>query len=49
MSNGTPDPKWNDIPFSEDSPPAVKAAEFDSQLEENGGDPEFTKTWQEPK
>ncbi len=29
--------KWNDIPFDENAEPAVKALEFDLQVQENGG------------
>lgn len=32
------DTTWNDIPFDENASPEVKAAEFDAQLTENGGD-----------
>lgn len=29
--------KWNDVPFSQDVDPEVKALEFDLQIVENGG------------
>ncbi len=29
--------KWNDLPFNEDDSPEQKAANFDSQWNENGG------------
>lgn len=48
-NNGKALPEWNDIPFDESSPAAAKAQEFDLQVEENGGDPNFTKNWQEPE
>lgn len=28
---------WNEIPFDENAEPAVKALEFDLQVQENGG------------
>jgi hypothetical protein len=36
--------KWNDIPFSESTDPAIKGMEFDLQVEENGGDSSVTHT-----
>jgi len=30
-------PTWNEIPFDENAEPAVKALEFDLQVQENGG------------
>ena len=42
-------PTWNDIPFDENARPEVKADGFDRQLTENGGDPEFTKTYEVPE
>lgn len=31
-------PSWNEIPFDQTAQPEVKAAEFDGQWRENGGE-----------
>lgn len=36
--------RWNDIPYNEDTPAEEKAAQFDRQYAENGGNDEPVDT-----